>query len=98
MSAHNLKHRVAPAGLMDWNALTEAGAFCELCARLSVTLRVDPDGKLKATGNTQAIPYVADIAPATVAQSSRTCLACPCRKSQTIRIIKTSWRIANPST
>jgi hypothetical protein len=62
MSAHNLKHRVAPAGLMDWNALTEAGAFCELCARLSVTLRVDPDGKLKATGNTQAIPYVADIA------------------------------------
>jgi hypothetical protein len=63
MSAHNLKHRVAPAGLIDWNTLTEAGAFCKLCDRLGVTLRVDPDGTLKATGNTKAAhPYIADIA------------------------------------
>ena len=47
---------------MDWNTLTEAGAFCELCDRMGVTLRVDPDGKLKATGNTLATPYIADIA------------------------------------
>ena len=63
MNAQNLKqHHAHHAGLMDWNALTEAGAFCELCDRMGVTLRVDPDGKLKATGNTLATPYIADIA------------------------------------
>ena len=63
MSAQNLKlQRRKHTGLMDWNTLTEAGAFCELCDRLGVTLRVDTDGKLKATGNTLATSYIADIA------------------------------------
>lgn len=63
MNAQNMKqHHAHHAELMDWNALTEAGAFCELCDRMGVTLRVDPDGKLKATGNTLATPYIADIA------------------------------------
>ncbi len=63
MKVQNLKqNHVRHAGLTDWNALTEVDAFCELCDRLGVTLRVDPDGKLKATGNTQATPYIADIA------------------------------------
>lgn len=49
--------------VFDWNALTEPEAFIALCDRIGVSLRVDPDGTLKATGNTKAAkPYIADIA------------------------------------
>lgn len=54
---------VEGAQVVDWESMTEAGAFCLLCKRLDVVLRVDPDGTLKATGNTKAAqPYIADIA------------------------------------
>jgi len=47
---------------IDWNALTVAQAFIELCNRIGVKLRVDPEGKLKATGYTkESQPYIADI-------------------------------------
>ena len=49
--------------VFDWNALAEPEAFIALCDRVGVSLRVDPDGALKATGNTKAAqPYIADIA------------------------------------
>lgn len=49
--------------VFDWNALTEPEAFVALCDRIGVSLRVDPDGTLKATGNTKvAQRYIADIA------------------------------------
>lgn len=49
--------------LIDWGSISEAGAFCELCKPLGVTLNIAADGKLKASGNMKAAQfYVADIA------------------------------------
>ena len=49
--------------VFDWNALAEPEAFIALCDRIGVKLRVDPDGTLKAGGNTkEAHHYIADIA------------------------------------
>ena len=48
----------------DWCALSEVQAIMELCRRIEVTMNVNPDGKLSATGNTKAAQiYLGDIAP-----------------------------------
>lgn len=61
MTAPLVKNQPSP--ILDWNALTEAGAVCELANRIGVTLHVTPDGNLKATGNAKAAKlYLADIA------------------------------------
>lgn len=55
-------NRHAP-GAFDWNALTESESFIALCDSIGVSLRVDPDGTLRAGGNVKAAqPYIADIA------------------------------------
>lgn len=63
MNTHNVKPQTPCIDLVDWNALTEAGAICVLCRRIGVNLRVSPEGKLKATGDAlmATLPYIADI-------------------------------------
>ena len=62
MTAPLLKSKQA-APFIDWNTLDEMEAIVRLCERLGVSLRVDSDGNLKATGNTKAARlYLADIA------------------------------------
>ena len=56
------KKQAAP--VLDWCALSEVQAIMELCNRMEITMRANPDGKLSATGNTKAAhEYLGDIAP-----------------------------------
>ncbi len=59
-----IKKEQAAQAVFDWNGLSEVQAIMELCNRMEITMSVNPDGKLSATGNTKAAhEYLGDIAP-----------------------------------
>ena len=64
MNAQHATKKKQAAPVLDWCALSEVQAIMELCNRIEVTMSVNPDGKLSATGNTKAAQmYLGDIAP-----------------------------------